>query len=225
MIAGSVRSLVGHVNRWLSAWVEVATARDVAGQDVPWNEAAAGQFGQLAEGEYGECEYNYFPLRHAYSAAVERLHEWIRDDEAPESVPRIEREPLDPDELDPDELDPTAGDPGDDAPVDDDLEPPQFDPSDFVGVVTDEHGNAKGGVRLPPIEVPVATYDARAQECSLFGRTYRFDDDRLEELYGTKEASLEASEAAADEAVEAGYLLPEDAEDLIARAETVDGLP
>lgn len=184
-----------HVNRWLSAWVEAGTARDVAGQDVPWDETIAGQFGQLAEGEYGECEYNYFPLRHAYSAALERLHEWVRDGETPESVPRIEREPLDAEDLDP-----AAGDPGVDVPADDDLEPPQFDPEDFVGVVTDEHGNAKGGVRLPPIDVPVATYDARAEECALFGRTDRFDQDELEELYGTKDNYLKEFEAAADAA-------------------------
>lgn len=210
-----------HVNQWLSAWVEAATARDITGRDRPWDEATAGQFGQLADGHYGECEYNYFPIRHAYSAALDRLHTWIRDDDPPESAPRIEREAVDPAEVDETDVLPGGGD-GNLSIDNIDLDLP--DPKHVVDVATDEFGNAKGGIRLPPIEVPVAIYDARSEDCYLYGRTERFDAARLEERYGSKAAYLAEFEAAAQAAVEAGYLLEPDAEDLLERAKTIDDL-
>lgn len=62
-------------------------------------------------------------------------------------------------------------------------------------------------------------------ESSLFGRTYRFEDDHLEERDGSTDAYLEAVEAPADEAAEGRYMLPGDVADLVARAKTIDGRP
>lgn len=91
---------------------------------------------------------------------------------------------------------------------------------DTIEIQTDEFGNALGGLRLPPIDVPVATYDARS--CGLLGQTRRLDDETLADLYPTREDYLAAIQAAADEAVDAGHLLPADADDLLARAEHAD---
>lgn len=173
-----------HVNRWLSAYFEVATARDLEGETIPWDPAVAGQYGEREDGVYGECEYNYFPMRYAYRSALEALNEWVATGEEPSTPPRIER---------------TAGDDGD------------------LEAVRDEYGNAKGGLRLPPIDVPVAHYDAMS--CELFGQTFRFDEKLLGKLYPTHDDYTDAMAAAIDEAVENGSLLPRDATDLQRRAE------
>lgn len=82
---------------------------------------------------------------------------------------------------------------------------------------TDEDGNALGGVRLPPIEVPVATYSARS--CgALFGETEQFDQATLEERYPSHEAYVDAFEAATKAARRAGWLLETDADELLERA-------
>ncbi|WP_049925753.1 alpha/beta hydrolase domain-containing protein [Halopiger goleimassiliensis] len=170
-----------HVNYWLSSWNAAIVARDFEGEDPDWDPGAAGNFGEREDGEYGDCQGNHFPMRHAYRAALEALRTWVEDGTAPDSTARIEREDGE--------------------------------------VVTDEYGNAVGGVRLPPIDVPVAEYDARS--CDLEGQTVRFDAGTLADLYGSTDDYVDAFAAAADEAVANGHLLPEDADDLVARAETV----
>lgn len=84
----------------------------------------------------------------------------------------------------------------------------------------DEHGNVLGGVRLPPVEVPVAGY--RATVCGLFGLTNRFRPEVLSVLYPTHDAYVGAMQAATDEAVARGVLLPDDAAELMAMAEASD---
>jgi hypothetical protein len=83
-------------------------------------------------------------------------------------------------------------------------------------VVRDEYGNIVGGLRLPPIDVPVATYVA----CGVvLSGTYAFDVATLRQLYPTRDAYVAKMQAATDRALTAGYLLPEDAADLMARAQ------
>lgn len=84
-------------------------------------------------------------------------------------------------------------------------------------VVRDEHGNVVGGLRLPPIEVPVATYLGDA--CVLFGATLPFDPATLRELYPSHDDYVAELREATDRAVAQGVLLPADAADLIRRAE------
>jgi hypothetical protein len=81
----------------------------------------------------------------------------------------------------------------------------------------DEYGNAKGGLRLPPIDVPIATYAGPA--CGLFGTSVPLDPVRMRELYPTHDDYVAQLTTATAKAVEAGILLPEDAEDLLRRAE------
>jgi len=80
----------------------------------------------------------------------------------------------------------------------------------------DGHGNPKGGIRLPPVDVPVARY--LSTTCQLGGITIPFTDPQLQELYGTHAAYYGRMAAATDQAVAGGWILPEDAEDLMARA-------
>lgn len=91
----------------------------------------------------------------------------------------------------------------------------EFDADGRVSL--DEHGNGKGGLRLPPIDVPVASYAAGA--CQLFGVTIPLPPTTLRELYPTHDVYVAKMQAATDKAVAAGILLPADAADLMARAE------
>lgn len=170
-----------HVNYWLHAWNDAVAARDHDAEPATWDETTAGQYGQQADGTFGECGYNYFPMRDAYRAAVEHLRAWVEDGAEPPSAPRLER---------------ADGE-----------------------VRTDESGNALGGLRLPPIDVPVATYDARNSDCDLTGQTHPFDDATLADLYPTHDDYVAEFQAAADAAVDRGHLLSTDAEALVQRAE------
>jgi hypothetical protein len=80
----------------------------------------------------------------------------------------------------------------------------------------DEHQNALGGIRLPPIDVPVATYASTV--CALGGITIPFSDVQLHQLYPTHAAYLMRMRAATKASVNAGWLLPADAADLLTRA-------
>ena len=81
----------------------------------------------------------------------------------------------------------------------------------------DQYGNAKGGIRLPPIDVPVASY--RSTQCPLGGITVPFTDVELHSLYPTFEDYRNLMEAKTTAAVADGFLLPEDAADLMRRVD------
>ncbi len=81
----------------------------------------------------------------------------------------------------------------------------------------DEYGNALGGIRLPPIEVPVARYDSA--RCDLGGLTIPFTELELQLLYPTHADYYCKTQAAVRRSVTDGFLLPEDAAELLARAD------
>lgn len=174
-----------HINYWLVHWAQAMDARDFGEDNPPWNADVAGQYGQRADGTYGVCGVNYFPMRYAYRAALDQLQDWLIDDETPPSAPRIERETVD----------------------------------GSVTVKRDEYGNAKGGLRLPPIDVPLAHYDVT---CGAYGQTFRLEDETVSNLYSNQEDYLDQFEDAVDSAVDSGYLLSEDAENLLQRATKAD---
>lgn len=76
------------------------------------------------------------------------------------------------------------------------VRPPSAKPIEIVDNVIqrDGDGNAKGGVRLPDIDVPVATHSGEGNSsddpnnffCGLFGTTQEFSAERLAELYPTR---------------------------------------
>lgn len=100
--------------------------------------------------------------------------------------------------------------------------PPSQAPLEIVGgrIARDAFGNAKGGVRLPDLEVPVATYawqdDMRAL---LGGKTQPFTPERLRSLYPTHADYVAKVKAAAAAAEKDGVILPYRHREYIAQAE------
>ena len=79
----------------------------------------------------------------------------------------------------------------------------------------DSYDNSLGGIRMPPVEVPVATY--RSTTCPLGGITQPFPDSQLTDLYGDFTTYQAKMRAATDTAVRRGWLLPPDAVDMMRR--------
>lgn len=105
--------------------------------------------------------------------------------------------------------------------------PPTFPTIELVDADTiarDEHGNARGGVRLPDLEAPVAEYHGRDDDSPgmlmLYGWKRPFTRDELGSLYPSRAAYVDAYRHATDELVAAGGLRPEDVSDRYAEAET-----
>jgi Alpha/beta hydrolase domain len=95
--------------------------------------------------------------------------------------------------------------------------------SGAVTIARDEHGDALGGVRTPPVDVPVATLSGDPVPggpmlCNLFGSTTPFDAATITQLYPTPATYRAEYQAAADRAVAAGFLLTPDAQQMLAAA-------
>ena len=86
----------------------------------------------------------------------------------------------------------------------------------------DAQGNAKGGIRTPQVDTPIATLSGLGQSgngfCGLFGTTAPLDTTKLASLYPTHAAFVKAWDQATDRAVKAGFLLPADAPGIKAAA-------
>ncbi|SHN46949.1 alpha/beta hydrolase domain-containing protein [Cryptosporangium aurantiacum] len=108
---------------------------------------------------------------------------------------------------------------------------PRLATSDPGPLDLDEDGIARGGVRTPWVDVPVAVLSGLGQEESgggamLFGSTRFFDADRLAERYpGGRPEYLTRFAAAARAAVDAGFLLAEDLEEITALSAAASGSP
>ncbi|MFT4520674.1 MAG: hypothetical protein ACI9JM_003079 [Halioglobus sp.] len=90
----------------------------------------------------------------------------------------------------------------------------------------DELGNVLGGIRTPAVDAPIALINGNGQPlggtgvfCFLFGITIPFTDEQLIDRYQTHESFVSQWNTATQAAVEAGFILSEDAEDLKAAAE------
>jgi hypothetical protein len=93
-------------------------------------------------------------------------------------------------------------------------------------IVRDEHGIARGGIRTPLVDVPIATNDGKRAKgesfCLLFGHMKPFDAEKLAELYPNGAADyVPAFEKSADKTVEAGFWLQEEADNYKAAARTI----
>jgi hypothetical protein len=108
--------------------------------------------------------------------------------------------------------------------------PPAGMPFEGNQLSLDEHGNARGGVRLPDIDVPIATYGLNngasdpfniigALACGLGGETIAFSEAELQQLYPTHDDYVAKYTAAADEALAAGYLLQADYDEAVMQAQ------
>lgn len=110
-----------------------------------------------------------------------------------------------------------GGDPAPPAP------PLDLDPTDPLRFNLDHVGNVTGGVRLPCVQAPAQVLTGLAAPgasiiCSLFGRTLPIDETVLRDLYDGPVGYLAAYEQAVEAAVLAGFLLPEDADAVLAEA-------
>jgi hypothetical protein len=106
---------------------------------------------------------------------------------------------------------------GDPAPSADRLE------TDGRELVRDEAGNTRGGVRTPAVDVPVEllrgdTAPGASYLCQLFGSTLPMDPASIRARYADRDDYLAAYERATDAAVAAGFVLPEDRDDVLAEA-------
>ncbi|WP_395659820.1 alpha/beta hydrolase domain-containing protein [Nocardioides sp.] len=87
------------------------------------------------------------------------------------------------------------------------------------GLVLDEHGNARGGVRTPVVDAPADVLSGYAAPgaspiCELFGRTLPL----ARPAFASHADYLAAYERATDAAIAAGFVLPEDREAVLAEA-------
>jgi hypothetical protein len=90
-------------------------------------------------------------------------------------------------------------------------------------LVHDAHGNARGGVRTPLVDVPIAAFSGQGRSsggllCALFGTTTPLSDATLKSLYPTHTGYVNLVSAAAQAAVDAGHLLPADQALLVSQA-------
>jgi hypothetical protein len=96
---------------------------------------------------------------------------------------------------------------------------PEFTATTPPDLVRDDHGNARGGIRLATFAVPVAT-DRGSTSCDnyLVGTHVPFDDATLRRLYPTHEDYVGAVTAGLFRNVRDGFLSHEDATDLATQA-------
>jgi hypothetical protein len=103
-----------------------------------------------------------------------------------------------------------------DAWVRDGVAPPSADriELDGDGPARDEHGIARGGIRTPWVDAPVATLSGLGQPghlVDLFGSTRAFDASELERRYpGGRDEYVDQFVAAARAAIDAGFVLEAD---------------
>jgi hypothetical protein len=121
----------------------------------------------------------------------------------------------------------------------------QVNPADPHEFLTDQYGEALGGIRTPQVEVPVAKLSGIGQPgsttigtqpsnastisgatlCSILGTTVPFSAAQLASLYPTHASFVTKWDAATAAEVKQGYLLPADARtlDQVAAHSTVGG--
>ena len=99
--------------------------------------------------------------------------------------------------------------------------PPVTPRFEFAGseLAKDEHGNTLGGIRMPPVEVPVARYESTT--CNLGGITVPFTDAQIQALYPTFDRYQGLMKARDRPGGAQGWLLPPDAVDQMRRVCTV----
>lgn len=91
----------------------------------------------------------------------------------------------------------------------------EYPDADFV---LDEHGNPRGGVRSPYVDVPAYTYTWRDSPGNMRNEIIPFPPEKLKALYPSHEEYVRKVVKAAMEMAGAGFLLPQDAASVILEA-------
>lgn len=135
------------------------------------------------------AEINDAPFHVVAKAALRALDDWVRAGVAPVVAPRLE----------------LTG------------STPEASRRDADGI-------ALGGIRTPPVDVPVDVLSGAPGPspdviCLLLGSTTPLPDERIAELYVSRDDYVGRYEAAADAAIAAGFVLPEDRDALLGYAQ------
>jgi hypothetical protein len=85
-------------------------------------------------------------------------------------------------------------------------------------IVRDRFGIAKGGVRTPDVDVPVATHSGEGNTCIDAGTTIPFTADQIADLYPSSYEYVSQVTASATEAARKGFILPGGAKEMIDEA-------
>jgi len=85
---------------------------------------------------------------------------------------------------------------------------------DIKKAKVDENGNAVGGLRMPDLQYPLATYGVGDDECRLAGYRIPFSVEKCRRLYGDMNHYLSLYDAACDHMVAARWMLPASSERL-----------
>ncbi len=110
--------------------------------------------------------------------------------------------------------------------------PPIGEPIETTGtgrqtvIVRDDRGIARGGIRTPAVDVPVATLSGEAPQggpffCRLFGSSLAFDDATLRALYGTTDRYRQAVQDSLERTISAGFIRPEDRDRYLAETDSI----
>jgi hypothetical protein len=100
----------------------------------------------------------------------------------------------------------------------------EMDPGPPLRIATDDVGNARGGIRLPELEVPTARYQGVAMgsgRLPLFGAATPLSDDEVRARYADRAEYESGWNTAVDALLASGALRPEDAPDMRARVADV----
>jgi hypothetical protein len=97
-------------------------------------------------------------------------------------------------------------------------------PSPSPQIVRNSDGIAEGGIRTPPVDVPVAALSGApgpnpSTICLLLGSTIPFSSARLAQLYPSRAEYLQRYKGATDATIRAGFALPADRGALLAFAD------
>lgn len=83
---------------------------------------------------------------------------------------------------------------------------PRIQRTSGANYAVDEHENVKGGIRLPELEVPTASYPPVSLRLGLGGAMLPFSAEKLKRLYPTHEAYVQKVAAAVQTALEEGVI-------------------
>jgi Alpha/beta hydrolase domain len=209
-VAGAAHSDYWMVQQALS-WIESSLLSEppISMQQEEADQQAYGNYGQEGPGVSATCAGDTeFPRRYVVDAALTDLENWVNTgDPAPTAPPLLftglaqATQPL----------------PSEDLGT---LFPPGVNLFAWVtaplALQRDAEGNALGGLRLPMVTVPVASYEGST--CVLLGTSEPLPSTQLLQLYPTHDDYVADLVAATKSAVNERYMTVSDGVDLLSRA-------